>query len=359
MNMLDKTKLKQLLALLEEMPTVEFKLKYIFSGQGRSKVLDELSKDLIALANTAGRKADEYAYLIVGAGDQLKFDGTRDSEDVRQYHHEARNFLTIANARCNPPIRDVRYDELEIDGTYYGVVSIPPSPHMHSLTRDLDTPKGLWRKGSVLIRHGGEVAVASFEEMVTMKREKERVNATDDMAKQISDLLSRVQSKSVPLSQCVAEALALARRLKHGTLEYICRKELAGWNVTDTADGSNYRPTYRFIEVFMGFNPLNMQYVGFGNYSNTTEFLRNSGEFTVSKMLISEPLSHLEAKVPPNPNSSIGSLETRQGVINPKAKRPDTKVYLYFSPFTMASIIEAVRSEVTRHLIDLLPAANG
>jgi hypothetical protein len=53
---------------------------------------------------------------------------------------------------------------------------------MHSLTRDLDTPKGVWRKGSVLIRQGGEVAVALFEEMVAMKREKERLNATDDMA---------------------------------------------------------------------------------------------------------------------------------------------------------------------------------
>lgn len=32
MNMLDNTKLKQLLALPEETPTVEFKLKYVFSG---------------------------------------------------------------------------------------------------------------------------------------------------------------------------------------------------------------------------------------------------------------------------------------------------------------------------------------
>lgn len=90
--------------------------------------------------------------------------------------------MTIANVRCNPPIPDVRYDEIEFDGTLYGVLSIPPSPYMHSLTRDLDTPKGVWRKGSVLIRQGGEVAVALFEEMVAMKREKERLNATDDMA---------------------------------------------------------------------------------------------------------------------------------------------------------------------------------
>jgi hypothetical protein len=121
------------------------------------------------------------------------------------------------------------------------------------------------------------------------------------MAKEISDLLSKVQSKSIALSQGVAEALALARRLKHGTLEHICLKELRGWNAVDTADSSNYRPTYRLIEVFVGLNPLNMQYVGFWKLFKHDGFLRNSGEFTVSKVLMSEPLSQIEAKAPPNP----------------------------------------------------------
>jgi len=178
--MLDESRLKELLALTEELPTVEFKLKYVLSGQGKNKALDELAKDIIALTNTGGRNPGDYAYLVIGAGDTLKYDGTRDHDDVRQYGYDSKMFLTIANVRCSPPIPNLSFLQIEIEGRCYGILAIPPSPHMHSLTRDLDTPKGLWRKSSVLIRHRDEVAVASFEEMTVIKREKERLNATDD-----------------------------------------------------------------------------------------------------------------------------------------------------------------------------------
>ena len=357
--MLDTAGLKELLRLSEELPKVEFKLKYILSGQGRTKALDELAKDIIALTNTAGRTPQDYAYLIIGAGDELKPDGSRDYDDVRPYSYNTKQFLQITNARCNPPLSDLSYRPFEVDGRHYGVVMIPPSPHMHTLTRDLDTPNGVWRKSSVLIRHRDEVALASFDEMEVMKREKARLNATEGVARSIADLLSKIQSKRIPLSQCVAEALIIARTLGNETLEYICSKELGGWHSSDVADNAPcYRPTYRLIEVFVGANPLNMQYVGFGNYSNTIDFLRNSGNFTVSKMLMAEPLSQLEARVPPNPNKSIGSLETTLGAMNSNTKRPQEKVHLYFSPFETANIVEAVRTEVTKRLIDLLPAPN-
>jgi hypothetical protein len=356
--MLNESTLRVLLSRKDETPKIELKLKYVLSGQGKGKVLDEVAKDIIALTNTAGRNPDDYAYLIIGAGDNLREDGTREREDIRQYRYEASFFLNIVNARCSPSISDMRYDQMEIDGNYYGVLSIPPSPHMHTLTKDLDTPKGGWRRGSVLIRHGDEVAVASYEEMNVMKREKERLTATADIATEISELLSRVQSKSRPLSQSVAEVLALARKVNHSTLAHICAKELSGWNSSDMADDSVYRPTYRLIEVFVGTQQLNMQYVGFGVYSNTIDFLRHSGEFTVTKRLMSEPLSHLEAKSPPDPGKSIGSLETNLGALNPNATRPEQRVYCYFSPFTFENIIQAVRTELTKLIIDLLPPAH-
>jgi AbiTii/Putative DNA-binding domain len=357
--MLDKAGLNELLALNEELPKVEFKLKYVLSGQGKQKALDELAKDIIALANTAGRSLEDYAYLIIGAGDKLKSNGTRDYDDVRQYSYNTKTFLQIANARCNPPLSVLCYRQIELDSRHYGAVIIAPSPHMHTLIRDLDTPSGLWRKSSVLIRHGDEVAQASFDEMEAMKREKGRLSTTDTLVNSIADLVSKIQSKTISLSQCVAEALIIARKLRNETLEYICQKELRGWHSADVADNApHYRPTYRLIEVFMGTNQLNMQYVGFGHYTKTIDFLRNSGEFTVSKLLMGEPLSQLEAKVPPHPDKSIGTLETTLDAVNPKAKRPKTKVYLYFSPFVTGNIIEAVRTEITKHLIDLLPTPN-
>jgi Putative DNA-binding domain len=157
----------------KEVTNVEFKLKYVLSGQNKAKNLDEVAKDISALANSSGRGADDFAYLIIGAGDQLFPDGTRDHNDVRQFNFQARAFLDIVNARCTPALANLEYDELSLDGRFYGVLTIPPSPYIHHLSRNLDTPQGLWRRGSVLVRHGDGVAVASFDELLMMQQQRE------------------------------------------------------------------------------------------------------------------------------------------------------------------------------------------
>jgi hypothetical protein len=67
---IDADELRLLLKEREQL-RLEFKLKYELSGPNKGKMLDEVGKDLIALINTAGRHARDYAYLILGAGDEL------------------------------------------------------------------------------------------------------------------------------------------------------------------------------------------------------------------------------------------------------------------------------------------------
>lgn len=86
--------------------------------------------------------------------------------------------------------------------------------------------------------------------MVVMKREKERLLATEDVATEISELLSRVAIQICSTFGICRKALAIARKINNSTLAHICTKELSGWNSSDTADESFYRPTYRLIEVF-------------------------------------------------------------------------------------------------------------
>jgi hypothetical protein len=69
--MLNESMLRAILSQKNETPKIELKLKYVLSGQGKGKALDEIAKDIIALANTAGRHPDDYAYLIIGAGNHL------------------------------------------------------------------------------------------------------------------------------------------------------------------------------------------------------------------------------------------------------------------------------------------------
>lgn len=201
------------------------------------------------------------------------------------------------------------------------------------------------------------MGVASFEEMLLMKREKERLHANAAVSAEASALLSKVQSKTTPLSQCVAEALTLARKVQHQTLERFCAKELKGWEQADADEGSEYRPMYRMIEVYAGAGQLNMSYMGFSDASNTLEYLRRSKEFASLKMLMREAISEIEAMAPADPKKGIGTVTTKLKYVNPKAKSPgpDTPLYLYFSPFVFRDILQAVRNELTKHLIDLLP----
>jgi hypothetical protein len=147
----------------EEVPTLEFKLEYVLEGQGRERNLAEVAKDLLSLVNTAGREG-ERARLILGAGDHMHGDGTRDCKDSKG-RYTRRGFLEMLNARCTPLVHDLEYDEVELEGVTYGVVTLLPANHVHYLTQNLQTPKGFWPKGSVLIRRGDQVGVASPEEI--------------------------------------------------------------------------------------------------------------------------------------------------------------------------------------------------
>jgi hypothetical protein len=171
--MVEPAELKQWLAVKDETLRREFKLKYVLKGRGSGKHQDELAKDVMALADTAGRTREDYAYLVIGAGDRLRPDGTRDRDDVRPYGYTRKSILDIVNARSFPFIPDLFYEEVEVDGNYYGVVIIPPSPYMHQLSRDLDATSGSWKKGMVPIRRGDEVSPATFEEMTLLNRQKE------------------------------------------------------------------------------------------------------------------------------------------------------------------------------------------
>ena len=56
--MVEAAELKKWPAVKDETLRHEFKLKYVLKGQGNTKHRDELAKDVMALANTAGRTRD-------------------------------------------------------------------------------------------------------------------------------------------------------------------------------------------------------------------------------------------------------------------------------------------------------------
>lgn len=174
----------------DENPRLEFKLRYDFLSSNKTGLQDEIAKDVIALINTAGRYAEDFAYLILGASDKPNADGTRERESVKSSNYSRKTFLDIANARCYPPLPQLEYEEIELDGNWFGVIIVPPSKLVHVLIRDLNTDKDkLWRRNSVLVRHGDEVAVAGPDELGLMQQQKHQWSqqSTDPLRLRNSD----------------------------------------------------------------------------------------------------------------------------------------------------------------------------
>jgi class 3 adenylate cyclase len=173
-HLIDTDRLRALLAQ-DEGRTLEFKRVYNFN-YGPPEVLrrekDEAAKDLIALANSAGLSANDTAYLILGADDRRGGDGKRRCYDVRTHGYTAEHFLALVNGACYPPLADLVYIELELDGNCYGIIAIPPSQLVHVLKRNLTTKGGHWQSTVAPVRHGNAVEPATSKEVALLERRK-------------------------------------------------------------------------------------------------------------------------------------------------------------------------------------------
>jgi len=137
---------------------------------------DEFIRDILSLTNGNFNTAEQKGYLIIGVGDELKPDGTRDLFDVTNPLNP-KQILPRVNSACDPPIPDVHCETVEIDGKNIFVVSIPPSPHLHRTIRNLTTPSKTYPAGTVFIRRNEEIFPATPQECEVILREKERVFA--------------------------------------------------------------------------------------------------------------------------------------------------------------------------------------
>jgi len=175
---MDSQQLRQLISQPEGLK-LDFKrelhqLKH--SDKDYAKQRDEFIRDILSLTNGNVNTAEQKGYLIIGVGDELRPDGTRDLFDVSN-PLIPKQILQRVNSACAPPIPDVHCETVEIDGKNIFVVSIPPSPHLHRTIRDLTTPRKTYPAGTVFIRRNEEIFPATPEECDVILREKERVFA--------------------------------------------------------------------------------------------------------------------------------------------------------------------------------------
>ncbi|MBD2296461.1 tetratricopeptide repeat protein [Anabaena sphaerica FACHB-251] len=140
----------------------------------RKKQRDEFIRDILSLTNGNFGTADKIGYLIIGVGDELKTDGTRDLFNVERILNP-KQILQRVNYACYPPIPDIHCESVKLDGNNIFLISIPPSPHLHRTTRELITPSSSYPAGTTFIRRNEEIYPATTEECDVILKEKEKV----------------------------------------------------------------------------------------------------------------------------------------------------------------------------------------
>jgi TIR domain/AbiTii len=177
---------------------------------------------------------------------------------------------------------------------------------------------------------------------------------TPPAADEVAKLIAKVQSRAVPLSQCLAEALQLAIKLKDQSLQSLCNHELRGWKADTKPDDT---PNYRKIEMFLSPTPINMNYLGFGGSASAAlSYMQRSKDYKAFSMVVGEPISQIEARPPSDPDKGLLSVTLKWSDVQDNAPQPNATLYAYAPGDSYAEVLERIRTELTAQLLNLLPS---
>lgn len=183
---MDLDTLTKIISRSEETEKIEFKIKLheIYDPKPteqsdeqqwkdkNNKQWAELVKDILSIANGNIGTKEETGYLIIGVGKELK-NGKRDLNNIETEVPSQTELLHKIKSYCQPPLTKINCEKIPIDDKKILVITIPPSPYLHRLSRQLKTPNKEFSPHTALIRNGvGEIYEASDSEKEIIEREK-------------------------------------------------------------------------------------------------------------------------------------------------------------------------------------------
>jgi hypothetical protein len=179
-------------------------------------------------------------------------------------------------------------------------------------------------------------------------------NMGSDYQSELSSLLKKIHSKTVPLSQCFAEMLTIATTLKNKKLIKFCKYELGGWDKINVKEP----PEYRLIQCYMSFSKINPNYIGWhGNINNAFSHMEsNPDEFRQVSSFQTQPISELESYETSDSENKMTHWTQKLEDINKKTKNPETIVFFYARGTTHGHLLERIRTELTKKILTLLPS---
>lgn len=161
-------------------------------------------------------------------------------------------------------------------------------------------------------------------------------------------LVAKVQSKTVPLSQCIAEALALAVKAGNTELEQFCRRELEGSNFKRGTDPETI--SHRLVSGYLGVGEIANAH-SYPDVDTLFTAIANSEYFRKAWIPLLDPISQVEHKRDGARPDTLILIKQRLGDIAPGAETPNAPVFLYGPGDAYAQVVETTRTALTKRLL--------
>lgn len=173
------------------------------------------------------------------------------------------------------------------------------------------------------------------------------------ISQEVSQLITKIQSKMCPLAQCISEALVLAIQANNSELELFCRAELLG-----VADNENASFDYRLVNAYISpSHQINLGYIGWESNPDIifSQIERDTENFYPIKMKIVEPVAVIEEQAKLDYTDRIITKKIKWGDFIPNAKNPEFPAFIYARANSYKYVVESIRKELTTKLLSLLP----
>jgi hypothetical protein len=210
---MDNAELRRLIKQ-DEGPKLDFKQEWYAISHSDKKVCDmhwgELIKDILALANGSSGTANQTAHLIIGVADKRNDDGERVLHDIGDVVLTEEQILEKVNYSCHPRLLRLICETKILDEYRILVISIPPTPSLHELTKRITTKKTTFNQGTVFVRRGSAIHPANKDERDAIFQEKQKSTGStqknslqrriDTLEESINELQIKVHEISVQMS---------------------------------------------------------------------------------------------------------------------------------------------------------------
>jgi hypothetical protein len=177
MNM-DKRLIAHLL-VSEESGWLDFKREMYKVADPKAKDYEwnknELTRDILSLANGNTHSTGKTAYLILGAEDNCNDNGLRDLFDVGDFTPSKKQIMSWVNAYADPAVEEINTHHVLYQGKRLFVVEILPGRYVHKIKRDLQTAHSkVYHMNTVFMRAGDRIITADAKQVHELERTKKQ-----------------------------------------------------------------------------------------------------------------------------------------------------------------------------------------